>query len=118
MKFDKWKQIVNPLLDDLGEMSVITSDNVTVAKAKIDKEMELAAHQHISEQITIVIEGEMMIDIGGEIQTVGKEEVCIIPGNVIHKVSITKVPFRSFDIFNPVKEDFIQSALKGESENV
>lgn len=116
--FDKWKCIVNPLLDKSGEMSIITSDNVTVAKANIDKKMELAAHQHINEQITVVLDGEMVIDIGGKVQTVGKEEACIIPGNVVHKVSITKVPFRSFDIFSPVKEDFITSALEGEKDNV
>lgn len=118
MTFDRWKPIINPLLAGAAEMKIITSDHITVAKAEINEKMELAAHQHSSEQITVVMEGEMVIEIDGMIQTVGIDEACIIPGNAVHKVSIQKVPFCSFDIFNPVKEDFIQSVLKGEQDNV
>lgn len=114
--FDVWKTIENPLLKDCGKMSVISSQSVTVGKAEIQKTMEMKAHHHPQEQVTVVIEGEMEVEYEERRKTVGAGEACIIPGDVEHKVWITKTPFRSFDIFTPIKTDFIENALQNESQ--
>lgn len=109
--FDEWKTINNPLLDKHGSMSIITSANVTVGKAVINEKIEMNVHHHLQEQITVVIEGEMDIEYDGKKKTVKAGESCIIPSDVPHKIWITEVPFRSFDIFSPIKDDFIKNAL-------
>ncbi len=107
---ETWQKINNPLLDKIGEMSIITSQNVTVGKAEINEVMDMSPHYHPQEQITVVLEGKMYIEYNGQKKNIGAGECCIIPGNVEHKVSILKVPFKSFDIFSPIKDDFIKSA--------
>lgn len=116
LPFEKWRTINNPLLEKNGKMEIISSENITVGKAIINHTMEMAEHSHVNEQVTIVIEGEMKIEYDGKVLYIKEGEACIIPSSSPHKVWITKVPFRSFDIFSPIKEDFIENALFNKQE--
>lgn len=110
--FEDWKKISNPLISDFGEMKIITSQNITIGRVEINEVMEMDAHKHPQEQVTIVVEGSMDIQYNGEKKVVKAGETCIIPKNSLHKVWITQIPFKSFDIFSPVKDDFVVKALK------
>ena len=109
MDNDHWTKVPNQNIGEHADMFVISSENVTVSKFEFREPTNLSAHYHSNEQTTIVIEGEMRIQYGTEKKIMRAGDVCIIPSNVIHSAQILKVPFRSYDIFYPVRADFIQS---------
>lgn len=106
---EHWTKSRNELLGSNADMELVSSDNMTVCKFNIKDPVELGCHVHEHEQITIVHNGEMIIEYGGSVKVMRAGDVCIIPGNVSHKASITKTPFQSFDIFNPIRKDFIDN---------
>ena len=112
--FDKWKAINNPLLDGIGLMEIVTSENATIGRAKIDSRVKLKSHHHVEEQITTVLDGAMEVNMNGKVRVFSAGDVCIIPSDVEHEVEITVVPFLSFDIFTPCKKDYIEKTLMGE----
>ena len=108
MIIDNWTLAYNKLLPDDAEMEMITTDNTTVCRFFFKSESPLGAHSHVYEQITIVIEGELEIEFNGVKRYMKSGDVCVIPSNVEHKANITKAPFRSIEVFNPAREDFIE----------
>lgn len=64
-------------------------------------------HSHPHEQIGMVLEGEAIFIIGGEEKTLKAGDQYRIPGNVRHKVIALDRPVRAFDIFNPVREEYV-----------
>lgn len=107
MTIDNWRAVKNELLSDTSQMELIGSDNVTVCRFHIEEKSALPAHSHTNEQITIVLEGKMVIKYGNEKRELAKGDACCIPSNVIHSAEITEVPFKSIDIFNPARQDFL-----------
>lgn len=109
---EDWICRENKLLGDKAKMELVNGDNVMVCRFLFDKEMKLAPHKHVHEQITVVLEGEMCIiyDDGDRVMKAG--DVCVIPSDVEHTVHITKVPFRSMDIFSPIREDFLVASAE------
>ena len=62
-------------------------------------------HQHIHEQITYIIEGQLDMVIGNEncILTAGMYHV--IPSNTLHS-AIARTDCKVIDAFSPVREDY------------
>lgn len=108
MNVENWTKVKNELLGENDEMFIISSENVTVSKFEINKLIDLPAHSHINEQVTIIVVGEMIIKYGTIEKKMCEGDVCIIPANMLHSAQILKIPFKSFDIFHPIREDFLQ----------
>ena len=108
MIIDTWVDSYNEILGDKADMKLISTENITVCSFDINESVLLESHIHESEQITIVIEGAMEIKYGEIVRRLQKGDVCVIPGGVPHEANILKTPFKSFDIFHPIREDFIE----------
>jgi len=66
-------------------------------------------HSHPHEQVGMVYSGKARLRIGDEERTVEKGDFYCIPANVPHSdTAIGDEPFIMFDIFYPVREDFIK----------
>jgi quercetin dioxygenase-like cupin family protein len=66
-------------------------------------------HSHPHEQIGVVYAGRATLRIGDEERIVEKGDFYFIPANVPHSdTCIGEDPFVMVDIFNPVREDFIE----------
>jgi quercetin dioxygenase-like cupin family protein len=66
-------------------------------------------HSHPHEQIGMVYAGKAKLVIDGEERIVEKGDFYCIPANVPHSdICIGDEPFVMFDIFYPVREDFIE----------
>lgn len=104
-----WKNVKNNLLGDNVSYMAFSSQNVTVSKFETDCSIELPTHSHPYEQISIVVEGEMLITIGNRSIKMSKDDVCMIPANIEHSAKFTKTPFKSFDVFYPIREDFLEN---------
>ena len=73
---------------------------------EIDAGAEVPNHTHPHEQAGIVIEGEIVMGIGGEVRTIRPGDMYIIPGNVEHYARSEGTAAKILDIFSPVREEF------------
>jgi amino-acid N-acetyltransferase len=65
-------------------------------------------HKHESEQITYVIEGQLVFEIGDRSVSVGPGEIIAIPSNVPHAAFAGSKNVRAVDAWSPVRQDFIK----------
>jgi quercetin dioxygenase-like cupin family protein len=69
----------------------------------------VSLHSHPHEQVGMVYAGKARLQIGDEERIVQKGDFYCIPSNVLHgDTCISAEPFVMFDIFYPVREDFIE----------
>ncbi|MBN2531286.1 MAG: cupin domain-containing protein [Spirochaetales bacterium] len=103
----EWKKTKHPLLKEYALMEIVSGNSITMCRYKIKEKVKLSAHSHPHEQIAYVIKGRMKMRIGEIENILGPGDVKIIPGNMEHSAEILETPFEEIDVFNPVREDFI-----------
>jgi quercetin dioxygenase-like cupin family protein len=79
--------------------------DLTFGYIEIRKGADLAAHKHVHEQITYVIEGELDMIIDGKVWPLSAGSYHVIPSNAVHS-AIAKTDCKVIDVFNPVREDY------------
>lgn len=65
-------------------------------------------HKHESEQITYVIEGQLVFEIGDRSVCVGPGDIIAIPSNVPHAAFAGNGHVRAVDAWSPVRQEFIK----------
>jgi quercetin dioxygenase-like cupin family protein len=70
------------------------------AGARVDR------HDHPHEQLGLVLEGELVLEIGGEPHRLRPGDAYCIPGGVLHAAWTEGAPCRVLDVFQPVREDY------------
>ena len=63
-------------------------------------------HSHPHEQITVMISGELVYNVGGEEQPVVAGDVVLIPSGVEHGVR-AMVDSVAYDCFSPIRQEYI-----------
>ncbi|MEO6611771.1 MAG: cupin domain-containing protein [Chitinophagaceae bacterium] len=63
-------------------------------------------HQHVHEQITYIIEGELDMVIGGEECPLKAGMYHVIPSNTPHS-AIARTACKVIDAFSPLREDYL-----------
>lgn len=64
-------------------------------------------HSHPHEQVGILIEGQAHFFVGEDDQILGPGDMYRIPGGVEHRVVALDNVVKAFDIFSPVREDYL-----------
>jgi quercetin dioxygenase-like cupin family protein len=83
----------------------VHSENMTLAYWDIAAGAPLPEHSHASEQITMIIEGELRFTVNGETNVLGPGAVAIVQSKAIHSgEALTRC--RLIDVFYPVREDY------------
>jgi quercetin dioxygenase-like cupin family protein len=83
----------------------VHSENMTLAYWDIAAGAPLPEHSHASEQITMIIEGELRLTVNGETNVLGPGAVAIVQPEAIHSgEALTRC--RLIDVFYPVREDY------------
>lgn len=77
----------------------------TIGYIRIKKGAVLPEHSHPHEQITLILEGEFEMTIGGEKYLFTAGSVHVIPSNVPHS-AVALTDCIAIDVFNPVREDY------------
>jgi quercetin dioxygenase-like cupin family protein len=84
---------------------LVHTERMTLSFLHVEPGHVLPAHSHDHEQITVVIEGELELTVGGETVRLTPGMVMPIPSNVPHTgQAIT--PCYVLDVFAPVREDY------------
>ncbi len=63
-------------------------------------------HSHESEQITLVLAGELFFETGGKVVSVKEGDVIAIPSDVPHAVFSKEKAVRAVDAWSPVMEKY------------
>ena len=64
-------------------------------------------HSHPHEQVGIIIQGRAHFFVGDEDRILGPGDMYRIPGGVEHRVVALDGPVTAFDIFSPIREDYL-----------
>ncbi len=79
--------------------------NMTLGLVEIKAGSNLPLHQHLHEQITYILEGQLDMTIGGQPCSLTAGMYYVIPSNMPHgAVAVTDC--KVIDVFNPVREDY------------
>ena len=73
---------------------------------EIDPHSSFNMHSHLSEQITMVLEGELFFKVRDKIVCVKKGEVIAIPSAMPHAVFTKSSPVTAVDVWSPVMEKY------------
>lgn len=69
---------------------------------------DTTSHAHAdSDEIYVVLEGRMVITVGGELFNVSAGEVLCVPSGAVHQLMSVEVPHRSLVLRSPSVEDKI-----------
>lgn len=79
--------------------------SMTLGLVEIKAGSVLPLHQHVQEQITYILEGQLDMTIDGEAISLTAGMVHVIPSNTPHS-AIAPVDCKVIDAFHPVREDY------------
>lgn len=102
---------------EVGEVSIrpFSGDALTVTRVDAPGGSAAAPHSHVHEQIAIVQSGHLRMTIdGGEPIDVRGGELVHLPSGVEHGVEFVEDTVL-WDVFTPVREDFMQMAQAAEA---
>ena len=83
----------------------VHGDSTTFGYLDLKKGSMVNLHNHIHEQITFVLEGELEMEIGGETMVLRPGNYFIIHSNVKHSAKAL-TDCKAIDVFSPVREDY------------
>lgn len=86
--------------------TLIWGDSLMVLHNTFEAGTTMATHAHPNEQITYLVEGEMLVAIGDTEYTLKPGDSLLIPSNVPHGVTVPKVTTVVLDAFSPPRDDF------------
>lgn len=65
------------------------------------------AHSHPHEQVTYVVEGELLFFIEEQAHHLKPGDMITVPGSVAHTIQVLTPRVRLVDAFAPIREDFL-----------
>ena len=106
---DMPKEPVNPLFD----RRLITGERMMISHVYLKKGAVVPKHSHDNEQITYILEGALLFEIGDDASEllVRAGEVLVIPSNVPHK-AVAVEDTLDVDVFSPPRQDWLAGTDK------
>lgn len=101
-----WGDVEAENLSEKLSRKFVSSERMTIARLELKRGLDVPEHRHENEQISLVLEGELLIEMQGEQISVRSGELIIIPSDVPHKVTVME-DTTSLDIFSPPRADWI-----------
>jgi quercetin dioxygenase-like cupin family protein len=80
-------------------------EKLTLGYVEVKAGSNLPTHQHVHEQITYIIEGQLDMVIGGKPCPLSAGMYYVIPSNVPHGAT-APVDCKVIDVFNPPRDDY------------
>jgi quercetin dioxygenase-like cupin family protein len=79
--------------------------NMSFGYVELKQGASIPEHQHVHEQITFIVEGQLNMVIGGEPCELTPGMYYVIPSNTPHS-AVAVVDSKVIDAFSPVREDY------------
>ena len=85
---------------------LLKKEHIAICDAPYPAGSSLALHQHDAVEVIIVYEGELEMEIDGEITVVGARELMMIPENVPHRVKNANKASRCIGVTMPADQGY------------
>jgi quercetin dioxygenase-like cupin family protein len=102
----RWDEIAPEKVTDMISRKIVTGEREMIAQIWIKKGAIVPMHDHVSEQLTYIIQGALRFTIGGEEIVVRDGEVLHIPSSVPHQAEALDDTFE-LDVFSPIRQDWL-----------
>lgn len=83
----------------------VHGSRMTFGYVEIKAGSDMPEHQHLHEQITYILEGELDMLIGGQAHRLSAGMYYVIPSHTLHS-AIAHTDCKLIDVFSPVREDY------------
>lgn len=94
--------------NELGERRIMTGQNMMIVRNILQPGFPTFAHSHPHEQIVTIASGHCEMTVGDEIFPMGPGDMVNVPSGVVHDIKIVgDEPVVNYDIFSPIREDFL-----------
>jgi amino-acid N-acetyltransferase len=94
-----------------AEMWEVSLDQTMLTYFEVKPCSRFSKHRHKSEQITMVLKGELFFEVHNRIICVEEGEVIAIPSNVPHSVFTQNKPGKAIDAWSPVRRPYLKKPL-------
>jgi quercetin dioxygenase-like cupin family protein len=111
-----WSKIPVVRLQEGIERQMIVGERVMVCRFRFAPRLVTPAHDHPHEQITFIERGPVLFTIGDEERIAETGDVLHFPPNTWHGATMLDEEVVLIDIFSPIREDFLNSAPKTNSD--
>ena len=110
-----------PIVEILSGLTLrpVLGTNMMLSFARYEPYAEAPRHAHVEEQIFVMLEGELEMDLDGEVRTMRPGDIALIPSWVPHRVRAGPEPASQLDIFSPPRQgllDRLPAPEPGEGE--
>jgi quercetin dioxygenase-like cupin family protein len=107
MKMHKWGTIPKEQTSPTIARQAIHASNMTVARIHLAKGAVVPEHSHPSEQLTTLVEGKLLMRIGGVECVAEAGDMVEIPPDVPHSVEVLEESV-AVDVFAPRRDDWLR----------
>ncbi len=87
----------------------VLGDRLMVNFVSFEPNTVAPVHWHDEEQISVVLEGELEFEVGGETRVMGKGEAVVIPPNVPHGARTYDGSCLAVDAFHPPRQGVVDA---------
>jgi quercetin dioxygenase-like cupin family protein len=107
MPFLNWNQLARLESAPGRAIRMVDGDQGTLLRLECDGPTELEPHVHReTEQISVVLDGEMEFRLGDEVRTVRPGDVILVPVGVLHGMSVKEGrKALAVEFFTPPRQD-------------
>jgi len=102
----RWDEIALEKVTEMISRKIVSGEREMVAQIWLKKGAIVPMHDHVSEQLTHIVQGALKFTIGGEEIIVREGEVLHIPSSVPHQAEALDDTFE-LDMFSPIRQDWI-----------
>lgn len=74
---------------------------------EMEPNTQFKGHSHDAEQITLILDGELIFGYDGKETTLGPGEVIAIPSNMKHSARTGNMPCKAVDAWSPVRKEYL-----------
>ena len=102
-------------VEEIGEgvkRQMIVGDRLMICRLRFAPRVVTGAHDHPHEQMTLVERGRVRFIIGAEERIAQAGDILHFPSGCWHGATMLDEEVVLIDIFTPVRDDFLMTALK------
>jgi quercetin dioxygenase-like cupin family protein len=107
MQHLSWETVKKEQMNDKFWRKVVNGEKITAAQLGFAKGGSVPLHHHVSEQVSIIVQGAIRFEVDGKEVTVRAGEVLVIPSDLPHKADALE-DSSVIEIFSPIRLDWIQ----------
>lgn len=109
MQIKSWDDIREERVNESATRKMIWGENVMLTRWELAPRTVIPTHEHVSEQVTMVISGSVTLTFQDQEDAVlNAGDMLVIPGSKSHGVVIGPEGAVALDVFSPIRIDFIE----------